>query len=471
MKSLKNISIRLKITLWFSIVLAMMTALTYFVVLSVSDSILQKRLQDNLVQIVEDNVDEVEYWDKEDVQKNYNIYDLYIAYGDGYLEIDDDFLDMVNGIVSALYRGNGALLYGENPIASKLSDVEYRDGELQKKTINGELWYVFDRKIEGDELSDLWLRGVVSSKQGEMELSSVMRLSLVLMMIVLVGSILGGYFIAGKSLSPIRQITETAAQIGQGRDLKKRIHLGDGEDELHRLANTFNEMFDRLEASFETERQFTVNASHELRTPMAVIMAQCEYTLEEEESLEEYKEALLVIRRQGGKMTRLIEDMLTFTRMDRRIEQLEKASLNLSALVESVSTDMSYLQEKNITLTYEVEPDLWVVGNSDLLIRLLTNLISNAYRYGRENGMIHVTLHAQGDQVMLAVADDGIGIAKEEQEKIFRRFYQSDRARTGAGTGLGLAMAHEIAHFHGGELWVESAFNEGSTFFFKMQKK
>lgn len=123
------------------------------------------------------------------------------------------------------------------------------------------------------------------------------------MPLLLILAVLGGYWIAGRALRPIQTITAAAAEIGSGRDLKKRIALGAGRDELHRLADTFNAMFDRLDKAFESERQFTSDASHELRTPVSVIRAQCEYTLERDRSPEEYREALEVIFRQSKRMT------------------------------------------------------------------------------------------------------------------------------------------------------------------------
>lgn len=219
---------------------------------------------------------------------------------------------------------------------------------------------------------------------------------------------------------------------------------------------------------FEAERQFASDASHELRTPMTVIMAQCEYSLEAERDGEEYRQALGVIQRQGRKMSRLINDMLDFIRLEIKKDSYPRKPVDMTELTESLCADMALIQEKGITLRCEAEKGVTVNGNGELLARLLTNLVSNAYRYGRENGHIHVRLETCGRSVALSVADDGIGIAPEEQEKIFRRFYQVDGSRTGTGTGLGLSMAWEIAQFHGGSVRLESTPGQGSTFTFVM---
>lgn len=231
-------------------------------------------------------------------------------------------------------------------------------------------------------------------------------------------------------------------------------------------------MFDRLDEAFEAERQFTSDASHELRTPVSVIRAQCEYTLERDRSPEEYREALEVISRQSRRMTRLVEDMLSFTRLERRAGGLRGRSRSTCrALVRSACEDLALIREKSITLTCEAADGVVVEGDRALLGRLLTNLVGNAYRYGRENGYIRVKVERADGCVLLSVEDNGVGIAPEQQEKVFNRFYQADAARSGEGTGLGLAMAREIARLHGGDIRVTSEPGKGSIFVFRMPEK
>ncbi|MCD7832646.1 MAG: HAMP domain-containing histidine kinase [Lachnospiraceae bacterium] len=445
-----------------------MVALTYFVILSVSRGILQKTIRDSLITAVENNVDEVEYYSSLYSDAAANDIDYYVRYGDGYIEIDDDFLDTVNDVYTSLCQADGTLIYGENPIALDTEELDFQDSVVQRVRVDGTLYYVFDRQLTLDGLEGLWLRGVVSEEQGETELSAISRTSLILQPILVLIAVIGGWLIAGRVLAPIRQISETAAQIRQGDDLKKRIELNDGSDELHQLASQFNEMFSRLEDSFQAQQQFVSDASHELRTPVTVIRAQCDLTLEEEEaSPEEYREALEVIRRQSKKLSRLISDMLDFARLELQPERYQKEELNLSALVEDICSDLALIREKNITLTCEAEPNLRIRGNRELLTRLLTNLISNAYRYGKTDGHIWVHLRSEpGHSFVLSVQDDGIGIAPEEQSNIFRRFYQTDPSRSGKGNGLGLAMVKEIAEFHEGDIRVQSEPGRGSTFDF-----
>lgn len=468
---MKNLSIRLKITLWFAVALFVIVAITYVVILTVSNQVIQKTIRDTLLHTVEDNVDEVEFYTDISQVDIANSVDHFIMYNSGYLEVDDDFLDEVNDVYTALYLSDGTLMYGENPLAVALADLEFSDSEIRERTVNGELYYILDRHLTQKGLEDLWLRGVVSEHQGEVQMHEISTLSLIILPIILIAAVLGGYFIAKRMLRPIKQITNAAENISRGGDLKKRIELDRGKDELHQLANSFNNMIARLDESFEAERQFTSDVSHELRTPMSVIMAQCEYTLDEERTPQEYERALRLIRRQGRKMTKLINDMLDFVRLERRGTNYQIEKLNLSALVNSVCEDMSLIRERGISLEHEVEDEIWVDGNPALLSRLLSNLISNAYRYGKDDGHIKVRLKKSQDEVTLSVSDDGIGISREDKEKIFRRFYQADSSRTGSGTGLGLSMVKEIASFHGGSMSVESEPGKGSEFTFHLPVK
>ena len=468
---MKNLSIRLKITLWFAVALFVIVAITYVVILTVSNQVIQKTIRDTLLHTVEDNVDEVEFYTDISQVDIANSVDHFIMYNSGYLEVDDDFLDEVNDVYTALYLSDGTLMYGENPLAVALADLEFSDSEIRERTVNGELYYILDRHLTQKGLEDLWLRGVVSEHQGEVQMHEISTLSLIILPIILIAAVLGGYFIAKRMLMPIKQITNAAENISRGGDLKKRIELDRGKDELHQLADSFNNMIARLDESFEAERQFTSDVSHELRTPMSVIMAQCEYTLDEERTPQEYERALRLIRRQGRKMTKLINDMLDFVRLERRGTNYQIEKLNLSALVNSVCEDMSLIRERGISLEHEVEDEIWVDGNPALLSRLLSNLISNAYRYGKDDGHIKVRLKKSQDEVTLSASDDGIGISREDKEKIFRRFYQADSSRTGSGTGLGLSMVKEIASFHGGSMSVESEPGKGSEFTFHLPVK
>lgn len=211
-------------------------------------------------------------------------------------------------------------------------------------------------------------------KQGTQQLQWLVRLSIIALPALLLLAVIGGYWIAGRALKPIHQITQTAARISQGQDLDKRIHLGGGTDELHQLADVLDNMINRLNQAFKSEQQFTSDASHELRMPMSVIMAQCEYILENTRTPEEYEAALKVIQRQGRKMSKLIEDMLCVARLERNKDSYPREMVDFSALVQDICIDMALLKSKHIVLDREIEPGIFLMRNTMLLTRMVTNL-------------------------------------------------------------------------------------------------
>ncbi len=462
---MRQLPIRFKITLWFTAALLVMFLSSYLLVRYLEHQGLQKNIRDNLVETVEHNVDEVEFYTNMDNIDLYNETDYFSVYRNGYLEIDDDFLDQVNEVYTGLYSTDMVLLYGENPVSRNTATLPFSDSKIQRVKEKGILYYIYDRKLTAKGLEGLWLRGVVSEQQGLEHILQVTRLSLQILPLLVLVSAIGGYFLTKKMLKPIQEISNSAAKIGTGDDLKQRISLAPGNDELHQLARSFNQMFERLENAFEKERQFTSDASHELRTPVSVITAQCEFTLEKPRTGEEYENALETILRQSKKMSRLINDMLDYIRLEMRAESYKKETIDLTELVESLCFDMALIKEKDIVLSWEVEKNICFSGSRLLLSSLLTNLISNAYRYGKEEGHIFVCLKRREHQITLSVSDDGIGIAQEEQLKIFQRFYQADTSHSGSGTGLGLSMADQIVRFHKGSIRVESALGKGSTFY------
>ena len=298
----------------------------------------------------------------------------------------------------------------------------------------------------------------------------IVRLSLWLLPLLAAFALLGGYAITRRSFLPVEQIARDAELIGQSGDLSKRLDIGPGDDEIHMLADSFNVMFARLERNFESERQFTSDASHELRTPTAVILAQAEYALELADSIEEYRESMEVVQRQANRMRGIIDQLLMFSRLEQGPQRPELTATDLSELTRELCEEQRLLAVNGITLTAEIEADIRVTTDRGLFCRALTNLISNAYRYGRPNGHIWVSLRRDGQQIRLSVKDDGIGIASQNLTRIWNRFYQENPTRgedgeDGArGLGLGLSMVKEIAALLGLRLTVHSEAGKGSEF-------
>ena len=316
----------------------------------------------------------------------------------------------------------------------------------------------------------MWIRGITSQEQTDSALSTVVRLALVLLPFLVLCIAAGGYLIIRRALAPLSDITGTAQQISSGKDLSQRICLGDGGDEVHRLAHTFDRMMDRLQESFENEKQFTSDVSHELRTPVSVILTQSEYALGEQEEPEEMRESLQIIRNQAKKMSALISQLLTLARADSGKQKVHKEVLNLSELAQLTAEELSAsAAARNITVRTRIQPGIKMAADQTMMMRLWMNLISNSITYGKDHGQILVTLSEKDGQIRGSVEDDGIGIPQDQLDKIWNRFYQVDTSRSaeeGKGAGLGLPMVRWIVRSHGGEISVKSVLHEGSSFTF-----
>lgn len=458
---MKNRSIRFKLTLWFTLAQIAVVAITLLAVLGTSQMVLRGTIRDYLIGTVEENVDNIKFA----AEEGGSPVSVYIPYKDGYLVVDADYMEVINDVHTALYTKDGTMLYGANPLSHQTANLPFEESHTWNMKVDGIRYDLYDRKVnlEGAD-GDLWIRGIVPETESATQLKTIARILAGLLPFLILLTVLFAYFLADRLLAPIKKIEETATRITDEHDWGQRIEAVNKDDEVGRLAKAFNRMMDRLEHSYESERQFTSDASHELRTPTSVILAQTDYTLEKDRTPEEYKEALEVVQKQGNRMNTLIGDMLDYTRMEQSAERYPFDTVDLSELVSETAGQMAMLRTNGITLHQDIAGDVSLKGNPLLLSRLLQNLISNAYRYGRENGRIDVSLKEENGHAVLTVADDGIGIAKAEQEKIFDRFYRSDASRTVQGTGLGLSMVKRIAEMHGARVELESEEGAGSIF-------
>ena len=272
---------------------------------------------------------------------------------------------------------------------------------------------------------------------------------------------IGGYFLAARALSPIDKITRTAGRIS-AQDLSSRLNLPRTDDEVGRLAATFDEMLGRLDSAFQRERQFTADASHELRTPLAAMSAILSVVREQRRTPEEYEQALSDIAEESDRLRALTEDLLQLARSDLGHPAI-RVPVDLSALLSDVADAMRPLAEaKGLALLCHAATGLTTEGDSDNLIRLLVNLLDNAIKYTVQGA---VTLAAERDPagVIVTVADTGPGISPEHLPHIFDRFYRVDTARSSHGSGLGLAIARDIVSAHGGTISATSAKGLGTT--------
>ena len=274
-----------------------------------------------------------------------------------------------------------------------------------------------------------------------------------------------GWFLAATAMRPVDQMTQAARAIGRTTDFSRRLPEPAQQDELGRLARTFNEMLDQLAEAYGTQKRFLADASHELRTPLTVIRTSVESLRRGMDADPvERDETLRAIARESERMGRLVADLLTLARADAG-QAIERRHLELDALVLEV-----YSQEQTLADGVQLQLGEWdqiaVEGDPDRLKQVMLNLVDNALRYTPRGGTVTLDLLRRGDEAVFRVRDSGPGIPDEHLPRIFDRFYRVDLPRTRGigGTGLGLAIAREVAEAHGGRIEVESRVGEGTTF-------
>jgi heavy metal sensor kinase len=268
----------------------------------------------------------------------------------------------------------------------------------------------------------------------------------------------GAMFLTGRALAPVRDVTAAAARIGV-EDLSERLPVR-GKDEFAQLEKTFNSMLERLEGSFERQKRFVADASHELKTPLTVIKANSSLALADPDLTPDYRETLTEIDRAADRTSRIVQDLLLLARSDHGQLRLKESEVPLAGLFAEAVTEARRLHPEGARIEQAVAQEaLW--GDSNLVHQVLLNLLDNALRHTPSSGQITVTAHATG----FTVADTGAGVAPEHLAHLGERFYRVDsaRARTGGGTGLGLAISRAIIEAHGGTLDVQSELGKGTT--------
>ncbi len=282
-----------------------------------------------------------------------------------------------------------------------------------------------------------------------------------------------GYWLSGRALAPVNQIVADARAIDSNR-LSQRVSVPTANDELRRLSETLNSMLDRIEVSVTRIKQFTADASHELRAPLTLIQAAAEYTLRRERSADELVEAMEKILRESRRTSQLIDNLLLLARADSDDEVIKSGPVRIdSAVREAVDRASHLAMNKHIQIVTDIdEHTVYVGGEVTLLQRLFFLLIENGIKYTPENGTVTVALRSSSDDVVIEVADTGIGIASEDLPHVFDRFWRSDkvRSREMGGTGLGLSIAKWIVGKSGGSIQVESAVGHGSKFEVRLPK-
>lgn len=439
---MKFLTIRMRVTLWYAFFMLVLLAISLALISNLSAKAMLANQQENLIETVSDGIDEI------DSPGNFDFFE--------------------NGVYLLVYDERENYLGGVMP-ADFTAAVPFADQVLQTARVEDQAFYLYD-KLFFWQGKPYWLRGIApQSGPDPIGAFMVTLVSGVLPVFVLLTCAVG-YFITKRALAPVKKIQETAQTITDRNELSLRIGLSEGKDEIARLAQTVDNMLDKLEKSFAKEKQFTADASHELRTPLAVILSESEYALQHAKSLGEAKESMAVINRQAERMSALINQLLFFTRSDREALVLNEESFRVDLAVMELAEDYREpARAKEMTITTAIKTGSRVMLRADrmLFCRSLSNLIQNAVQYGNPGGRIEVSVYWEKKGLAVAVSDDGIGIAAQDLDRIWDRFYQVKQSRSkenGGSMGLGLSMVKAIVNKHGGSVAVDSQPDEGSTF-------
>lgn len=288
-----------------------------------------------------------------------------------------------------------------------------------------------------------------------------------------VGCSLGvGYLLARKALAPVDRMVSEAAEITVTR-LDRRLEVPCAEDELGRLARTLNDMIERLERSFARVRQFTADAAHELRTPLAVIRSSAEVALRGPRSPERDRRTFEDLLEEADRLGRIIAQLLDLCREDHGETPASQRLIDLDELVREVVDLMQVAgEEKGVLLAVEEFAPCRIRGDADRLRQLLINVVDNALKYTTPGGSVTLRGTAVEGRVRVEVTDTGVGIPAEQLPHVFERFYRADASRSRAteGTGLGLSICRSIVESHRGRLWIESEPGQGTIVSFELPR-
>ena len=300
------LNIKTKLTLWYTFFMVVLVGGILGILVEFTDMTLLTNQKSQLVEVVEDVIEDIEE--------------------------GDDFDNFDDGVYILLYNENGEYLTGSLPFNFPI-EYPFKLGQVQEIKEKDRGFYIYDKKIITEGGEKIWIRGVFSDIQINQLTQTIVTGAFLILPILVILSTVIGYFITKKAFLPVKKIQETAQNITESNELSLRIGLPKGRDEITKLANTIDEMLERLDKSFQKEKQFTSDASHELRTPVTVILAESEYILKHGEDMEEARESMEIINRQAEKISGLINQLLFFSRADRGDLKLKLENVNIVKLL------------------------------------------------------------------------------------------------------------------------------------------
>ena len=442
---MRKVSIRIKIMLWYTLLTA--------ILLAVSLPILYGAMAGSLRR------DQEAY-----LRSAAGKLASHIELEDGDLRLLND-LDLPAGTQYLLTTESGGRVVSSENAWTDAPSFQPDEVYLASNGRGDQLYLDQELEMEGGE--KIQIRVCRSNDTVERSLDQLQLVMLLAVPAFLGLAVFGSYFLAKLALRPIDHITETAVSLGAG-NLSRRITGIESRDEVGRLAGAFNGMLARLEESFQREKQFTSDASHELRTPVSVIMAYAENLTAHAPDQETEKQAAAILL-ESRRMHSIIAQLLALTRGYEGKYRLEREEVSLSEMVSDVLAELTEeAAASGIRLAGQVPPEIRLSADQSLMTQLLLNLVENGIKYGKAGGTVTVWAQEQDGHTLLTIQDDGIGIGETDLPRIFDRFYRADQARDRSGSGLGLSIVKWIVELHGWTIQVVSELGKGTRFMIKM---
>lgn len=382
--------------------------------------------------------------------------------------------DDINMYISYTQEGKDTVVYGTLP-EGVLFPEQPKDNAFTEVQGKNDKYYLYTSFLtaSGRGSQGAWVAGTVSTSTAVSIATNSFKWVMLSMPFIIIVAALLGYLVTKRAFRPVSEITAAAASLGKGDSLDKRINFKGAKDEIGVLADTFDGMLDTIESNFTKEKQFTDNASHELRTPVAVIMAQSELGLDPAATHEDRQQALESINRQAKKMNKLLHVLLSVARADNGRLKLELESFDLAEMARTVAEDQSIIaEEKNISISTDADEEVWVNADKMQIIGVMVNLVTNAIKYGKDGGNIVISVKAEGENAVCTVTDDGVGISEEHLPRVWERFFRVSESRTADTTdsmGMGLSIVKSVIIAHGGTVGAESVLGVGSSFYFALK--
>ncbi len=438
---MRKVSIRIQIMLWYTLLTAILLAVSLPVLYGAMAGSLRRDQEACLRSAAGQLASHIE-WENGDLRL---LNDLDLPAGTQYLLTTES---------------GGRVVSSENAWAEAPS-FQPDEVYLASNGRGDQLYLDQELELEGGE--KMQIRVSRSNNTVERSLDQLQLVMLLAVPAFLALAIFGSYFLAKLALRPIDHITETAVSLGAG-NLSQRITGIESRDEVGRLAGAFNGMLARLEESFQREKQFTSDASHELRTPVSVIMAYAENLaahVPDQETGEQASAILLESRR----MHSIIAQLLALTRGYEGKYRLEREDIFLQDMVSDVLAELTEeAAAGTITLVEQIPAEIRLSADQSLMTQLLLNLVENGVKYGKAGGTVSVSALEQDGHILLTIQDNGIGIEEKDLPHIFDRFYRADQARDRSGSGLGLSIVKWIVELHGWSIQAESEPGKGTRF-------